>query len=114
MPLLLAAACGGDGGGAPTASPAASAEVSATPSSTAGQLPEGFPGDFPIYEKATITAARRIDAAQGSIYAIGMETTDGADTVRSFYEARLAEPPWEVTNVVEISEENTVIVEFAR
>jgi len=88
--------------------------VSATPSSTAGQLPEGFPGDFPIYEKATITAARHIDAAQGSIYAIGMETTDSADTVRSFYEARLAEPPWEVTNVVEISEENTVIVEFAR
>jgi hypothetical protein len=77
-------------------------------------LPEGFPGDFPIYEKATITAARRIDAAQGNIYAIGMETTDSADTVRSFYEARLAEAPWEVTNVVEIAEENTVIVEFAR
>jgi len=74
------------------------------------ELPEGFPEDFPIYEKATITAARRIDAAQGSIYAIGMETTDGADAVRSFYEARLAEAPWEVSNVVEISEENTVVV----
>ena len=43
-----------------------------------------------------------------------METTDAADAVRSFYEARLAEAPWEVGNVVEILEESTVIVEFAR
>jgi hypothetical protein len=95
----------------PTASPV---EGSSTPSSAPVELPEGFPSDFPIYENATITAARHIDAAQGSIYAVGMETTDGADTVRSFYEARLAEAPWEVNNVVEIAEENTVVVEFAR
>ena len=118
MPLLLLAGCGGGDGAAPTqgpsVSPAASAEVSATPSTAAVELPEGFPEDFPIYEKATITAARRIDAAQGSIYAIGMETADSADTVRSFYEARLGEAPWEVSNVVEIAEENTVVVEFAR
>jgi len=43
-----------------------------------------------------------------------METTDAGDAVRSFYEARLGEAPWEVSNVVEISEENTVVVEFAR
>ena len=98
LPFLLLAACGGGDGGEP-----------ATP-----QLPEGFPADFPIYEGATITAASRISAAQGDIYAIGMETTDTADAVRSFYEGRLAVAPWEVTNVVEISEENTVVVEFAR
>jgi len=98
LSLLLLAACGGGGGGEP-----------ATP-----QLPDGFPADFPIYEGATITAASRISAAQGDIYAIGMETTDTADAVRSFYEDRLAVAPWEVTNVVEISEENTVVVEFAR
>ena len=123
LPLLLLAACGGDGGGAPTASPAASAEaspapsspeVSPTPSSASVELPEGFPNDFPIYDKATITAARRIEAAQGNIYAVGMQTSEGADSVRSFYEARLAEAPWEVTNVVEITEEDTVVVEFAR
>jgi len=118
LPLLLLAACGGGDGGSPTAapsvSPAASAALSPTPSTAAVELPEGFPEDFPIYEKATITAGRRIDAAQGNIYAIGMGTTDSADAVRIFYEARLAEPPWEVTNVVEIAEENTVIVEFAR
>jgi hypothetical protein len=86
----------------------------ATPEPGAVQLPEGFPADFPIYENATITAASRINAAQGDVYAIGMETADAADAVRSFFEARLAEAPWEVGNVVDIPEESTVIVEFAR
>ena len=86
----------------------------ATPEPGAVQLPEGFPTDFPIYGNATVIAASRISAAQGNIFAIGMETTDAAAAVRSFYEARLAEAPWEVSNVVEIAEENTVIVEFAR
>jgi hypothetical protein len=88
--------------------------LAATPWPGDVERPEGFPTDFPIYENATITAASRIGAAQGDIYAIGMETTDAADAVRSFYEESLAEPPWEVTNGVEIPEENTVIVEFAR
>ena len=98
LPLLLLAACnGGDGG------------ETATP-----QLPESFPADFPIYESATITAAGQINPGQGDIYAIAMETTDAADTVRSFYKDRLAVAPWEISNVLEIPEENTVIVEFAR
>ena len=98
LPLLLLAACGGGGGAEPTPP----------------RLPEDFPQDLPIYDNAAITAASRVGAAQGDIFAIGMETTDAADAVRSFYEARLAEPPWEVTNVVEIAEQSTVIVEFAR
>jgi hypothetical protein len=43
-----------------------------------------------------------------------METSDPAEAVRSFYEARLDVAPWEVTNVVEIAEKETVVVEFAR
>ena len=98
LPLLLLAACGGGGGGEPTPP----------------RLPEDFSQDLPIYDNAAITAASRVGAAQGDIFAIGMETTDAADAVRSFYEARLAVAPWEVTNVVEIAEQSTVIVEFAR
>jgi len=85
-----------------------------TPEPGAVQLPEGFPTDFPIYGNATVIAASRISAAQGNIFAVGMETEDAADAVRSFYEGRLAEAPWDVGNVVEIPEESTVIVEFAR
>jgi hypothetical protein len=67
-----------------------------------------------MYENASMTAARRIAAAQGNVYAIGMETSDPADAVRSFYEGMLGVAPWEVTNVVEIPEEETVVVQFAR
>ena len=99
LPLLLLAACNGGGNGE---------------DSTPPRLPEGFPTDFPIYENATIAAASRVGAAQGDIYAVAMETADAADAVRSFYEERLAEAPWEVSNVVEIPEQSTVILEFER
>jgi len=107
LPLLLAACGGGEDGRTGT-----TATLEASPAA-GPQLPEGFPADFPIYENAVVTAASRLSVAQGDIFAIGMETTDAADAVRSFYEARLAEAPWEVGNVVEIPEENTAIVEFA-
>jgi hypothetical protein len=102
LPLLLLVACDGGDGPAPTPTP------------TVLQLPADFPEDFPTYEDATITAARRIGAAQGDIFVVGMETTDAGDVVRSFYEDGLAEDPWEVTNVVEIDAESTVVLEFAR
>ena len=114
LPLVaVAAACGGEDGGTPATSTATVTSV-ATAGPGVAQLPEGFPTDFPIYEKATIAAASRIAAAQGDIYAIGMETSDPAETVRSFYEDTLGVAPWEVTNVVEIPEEETVVVKFAR
>ena len=78
------------------------------------QLPEGFPSDFPLYASATITAAGRVSAAQGDIYAIGMETSDALEAVRSFYEETLNAGAWEVTNVVEIVEQGTVVIQFAR
>jgi hypothetical protein len=124
LPLLVLAACGGGGGDgrAATGTPAAGTPATSTPAATsvatpqpsAAQLPEGFPKDFPIYGNATIVAASKVAAAQGNVYAIGMETADPADAVRSFYEGMLGVAPWEVTNVVEILEEETVVVQFAR
>jgi hypothetical protein len=119
LPLLVLAACngGGDEGGAATGTPGGespSATPLASPWPGGVQRPEGFPADFPIYDNATVTDAGRLTASQGDMYVISMETADAADAVRSFYEARLAEAPWEVTNVLEIPDQSTVIVEFAR
>jgi hypothetical protein len=113
LPALLLASCG-DGGeknGIATGTPPATA---AGPWSGEVERPEGFPEDFPIYDNAVVTAANRFGAGAGDIFAIGMETADDPTVVRSFYEQRLAEPPWQVTNAVDIPEEKTVIVEFAR
>ncbi len=43
-----------------------------------------------------------------------METGDALDGVRSFYEDALNVGSWEVTSVVEIAEEGTVVIRFAR
>jgi hypothetical protein len=91
----LAAACGGggeEGGGA--------------------GLPEGFPGDFPLYEKATVDVATI--TPEGDRFLVEWRSTDSSDQVRDFYERELGKDPWQVQNVVEISEQETVVIEFAR
>jgi len=98
--LALAGACGGGEEGAPGGD----------------ELPEGFPRDFPLYEKATVDVATV--APEGSGFLVTMETEDSRDQVRAFYERALDEDPWQVQNVdvVEVPEEGdeVVVIEFAR
>jgi len=116
--LALAAACGGgEEERPPTAAATASATVTATPSATAegpvsGELPEGFPEDFPLYEKA-ITRVASLAPEEGG-FLVSMDTEDSRDQVQAFYERELAKDPWQVENVVEITEEEMVVIEFAR
>lgn len=96
---LLASGCG-DGEEAP--SPTATAAPSATPTA-AVELPEGFPEDFPLWDKATIVAATEIpDTGQRQRYVLGMESTESGAAGRAFYESALAEEPWQVENVQEV------------
>jgi hypothetical protein len=86
---LLASGCGG---GEEAPSPAATVE-----------LPQGFPEDFPLWDKATISVAGEAPgAAQGQGYVVGLESKESAEAARAFYEGALAEEPWQVDNVVEI------------
>ncbi len=112
--LALAAACGG-GEEEPTATPTATATPLATltPEGTvATELPEGFPGDFPVYAKATVEAATV--APEGGGFLAEWRSSDSPDQVRAFYERELDKEPWQVENVVEIAEEEVVVIEFAR
>ena len=114
--LALAAACGG-GEEEPTPTPTAAATPSATPTPTAEgpgavELPEGFPQDFPVYAEATLEAA--MVAPEGGGFRAEWRSSDSADQVRAFYERELDEEPWQVENVVEITEEEITIIEFAR
>jgi hypothetical protein len=112
--LALAAACGG-GEEEPTATPTATATPLATPTpegTVATELPGGFPGDFPLYAKATVDAATI--APEGGRFLVGWRSSDSPDQVRAFYERELDKEPWQVENVVEIAEQETVVIEFAR
>ncbi len=94
--LALAAACGGDGEEGPSGA----------------ELPAGFPGDFPLYEKATVRVATV--APEGGGFLVEWRSSESPDQVRAFYERELDEEPWQVENVVEIAEEEIIIIEFAR
>ena len=94
--LALAAACGGDGEEGPSGA----------------ELPAGFPGDFPLYQKATVRVATI--APEGDRFLVEWRSSESPDQVRAFYERELDEDPWQVENVVEIAEQETVVIEFAR
>jgi len=74
------------------------------------ELPEGFPRDFPLYERATVRVATV--APEGGRLLVSLETEDSADKVQAFYEKELDKEPWQVENVVEIAEMETTIIEF--
>ncbi len=94
--LALAAACGGGGEEGPGGA----------------ELPEGFPQDFPLYAKATVDAATL--APEGGGFLVEWRSSESPDQVRAFYERELDKDPWQVENVVEIAEQETVVIEFAR
>ena len=94
--LSLAAACGGGGEEGPGGA----------------ELPAGFPGDFPLYQKATVEVATV--APEGGGFLVEWRSSDSPDQVRAFYERELDKDPWQVENVVEIAEQETVVIEFAR
>jgi hypothetical protein len=94
--LALAAACGGGEEEGPGGA----------------ELPEGFPRDFPLYEKATARVAPV--SVEGGRFLAEWQSSDRSDQVRAFYEGELDKDPWQVENVVEIAEEEMVVIEFAR
>lgn len=94
--LALAAACGGGGEEGPGGA----------------ELPAGFPGDFPIYQKVTVVVATI--APEGDRFLVEWRSGESLDQVRAFYESELDKDPWQVKNVVEVSEEEIVVIEFAR
>jgi hypothetical protein len=86
---LLASGCGDD-------------EEAPSPAVTV-ELPQGFPDDFPLWDKAAIAVAGEAPgAAQGQGYVVGLESKESAEAARAFYEGALAEQPWQVENVLEI------------
>ena len=96
---LVASACGGGGEEKPVAT---------------AELPEGFPNDFPTFEKASLTAATRASTPQGEGFVVQWVTEESTDKVRSFYEKELAKEPWQVDNVQEIPDQPVTVIAFAR
>ena len=94
--LALAAACGGGEEEEPGG----------------GELPEGFPQDFPLYQNAVVDVATV--APDGEGFRVQLSSSDSPDQVRDFYEQELDKDPWHVENVQDIPEMATTVIAFAR
>lgn len=100
--VAVVVACGGDDddtgpdASSPTvAQTSASAAVTATPQPTtpidpATGLPITFPGEFLVYQPASVKRA----SDYGDRFVIQWESTDALDAVAAFYEDALSTEPW--------------------
>jgi hypothetical protein len=71
-----------------------------------GEVPPGFPDDFPIYSNGKIVVSLEILSDQGTSYFVVMNTKDSTEDVYDFYNSELDDDPWQV-EIGQSSEELT-------
>jgi len=104
--LVYAFAGGGGKGGGDDAAGILEGFFAGSLSSHAGELPTGFPEEFPIYGGAKIVASFAVEAEQGTNYIAVFTTSASTEAVYKFYSERLDEEPWQV-EVESASEQGT-------
>ena len=60
-----------------------------------GQLPEGLPSGFPVYQ-GTVKLGNKVTTADGTSFQIVIETPDDAKTVGDWYESKLKAASWSI------------------
>lgn len=61
-------------------------------------MPSGFPGDFPIYPHARLTAAAPFASAGETAWGMEWESTDAQAKVEAFYTKQLNAGDWVITD----------------
>ena len=98
--LAVASACGG-GGEKEITLPGDGGNVKIT---TGGDLPEGFPSDFPTFEGADLMGSMRGEQEGQSGFFVTWETGASTDEVTNFYKEALDKDPWKTSGVFTTSD----------
>jgi hypothetical protein len=61
-----------------------------------GELPPGFPDDFPMYRGAEVNASFLLGSEESVRYLIILTTSDSIDEIYQYYLGALDEEPWQV------------------
>lgn len=80
--------------------------------SAEGNLPDGFPKDFPIYTGAKLTSSWTTNGESGKGISVVWETTDSADKVQAFYKDKLPQSGWKIDN--EFAQESMQTISFEK
>jgi len=65
---------------------------------TEGNLPEGFPADFPLYPGAKIGSSWNANAENNKGYSLILETLDKPAEVDKYYKEELVKKGWKITS----------------
>jgi hypothetical protein len=87
---VVAAACGGDDKKTIDVPGGGEVEVG-------GDIPDGFPDNFPVYDGADVTAGYRGEQEGNEGFFVSWETDDDLDDVQAFYEEELDKNGWELS-----------------
>ena len=118
--FVVLTACGGGGGGTAashTPSPLGTYEPSPLAKPT-GQLdaqvamPDGFPGDVPVYAKARLTAAAKFNSDGQVSWGMEWQTLDSVAKVQAFYADKMSQGDWTITFTNKVT--NNFSATFAR
>lgn len=80
--------------------------------SAEGQLPNGFPSDFPIYPGAKLSSSWTTGGEDGKGISVVWETSDSADQVMNFYKNKLSAASWKIDN--EFTQEQMQTLSFEK
>lgn len=77
-----------------------------------GSVPEDFPTDFPIYD-GKVTGSSSLATGDGSMYTVSVETEDGLDAVKAFFDEELEAEGWTVVFTNEMTQDGVTTVNYA-
>lgn len=80
--------------------------------SAEGELPDGFPSDFPIYPGAKLTSSWTTASEDSKGVSVVWETTDSVTQVKSFYKDKLTASGWKIDN--ELAQEAMQTISFEK
>ena len=69
----------------------------------AGELPDGFPDDFPIYDGATVDSASSIAADGDTTFYVNLVSKDAVGDVYDWYKEEFGSSGWEIKSDVMMS-----------
>ncbi len=77
---------------------------SVTMSGSEGELPDGFPSDFPIYDGVDIDSVSTIEGDSGTDYYINLYSDDSPKDVYDWYKSELSSAGWNIDSDLYMAE----------
>lgn len=77
-----------------------------TISNDTGEIPEGFPKDFPLYDGYELDGASSVSSGGSTTYYVNMTSEDSVEDVYNWYKGQFTDDGWEISGDVLYNDSN--------